>query len=527
MAIEIHLPDIGADSADVTEILVNVGDSIEVDTPLISVEGDKAAMEVPSPKAGTVTEINIAVGDSVSTGTLVLKLDPAEDDAADPENPPTEEEAKPTEPLIVSKEVALPDVGADEVSVTEVHVAAGDEIEEEQPIISVEGDKAAMEVPSPHKGRVTELKVSAGDSVGTGTPVLTMEVTELPVAEKPSAPRAAAPSQALGQAPAQQQVQQVQQSAGGPSGFVDNREYAHASPSVRRVAREFGVNLAKVRGSGRKGRILKEDVQNYVKEALRVLEAGGGGDSLGLLPWPEVDFTQFGETETEKLSKIKKLTGANLHRYWVKIPHVTQWDEVDVTELEALRKQLNAAEAEKESGIKFTLLVFVMKALAKALQELPAMNSSLSDDEQSVVLKKYVNIGIAVDTPNGLVVPVVRDVHERDCAELTADLRELSGKARDGKLTKKDMTGGTFTISSLGGLGGTQFTPIINAPEVGILGLSRTDKKPVWNGETFEPRLMLPLSLSYDHRVIDGAEGVRFLNALKEALATVQKDLQA
>ena len=522
MAIEIHLPDIGADSADVTEILVNVGDSIEVDTPLISVEGDKAAMEVPSPKAGTVTEINIVVGDSVSTGTLVLKLDPAEDDAADPENPPTEEEAKPAEPVIVSKEVALPDVGADEVSVTEVHVAAGDEIEEEQPIISVEGDKAAMEVPSPHKGRVTELKVSAGDSVGTGTPVLTMEVTELPAAEKPSAPPSAAPSQA----PAQQQVQQVQQSANGPSGFVDNREYAHASPAVRRVAREFGVNLAKVRGSGRKGRILKEDVQNYVKEALRVLEAGGGGDGLGLLPWPEVDFTQFGETEKQKLSKIKKLTGANLHRNWVKIPHVTQWDEVDVTELEALRKQLNAAEAEKESGIKFTLLVFMMKAVAKALQELPAMNSSLSNDEQSIVLKKYVNIGIAVDTPNGLVVPVVHDVHERDCAELTADLRELSGKARDGKLTKNDMTGGTFTISSLGGLGGTQFTPIINAPEVGILGLSRTDKKPVWNGETFEPRLMLPLSLSYDHRVIDGAEGVRFLNALKEALATVQKDLQ-
>ena len=523
MAIEIHLPDIGADSADVTEILVNVGDSIEVDTPLISVEGDKAAMEVPSPKAGTVTEINIAVGDSVSTGTLVLKLDPAEDDAAAHENPPTEEEAKLAKPVIVSKEVALPDVGADEVSVTEVHVAAGDEIEEEQPIISVEGDKAAMEVPSPHKGRVTELKVSAGDSVGTGTPVLTMEVTELPAAKKPSAPPSAAPSQAS----AQQQVQQVQQSANGPSGFVDNREYAHASPSVRRIAREFGVNLAKVRSSGRKGRILKEDVQNYVKEALRVLEAGGGGDGLGLLPWPEVDFTQFGETEKEKLSKIKKLTGANLHRNWVKIPHVTQWDEVDVTELEALRKQLNAAEAEKESGIKFTLLVFMMKAVAKALQELPAMNSSLSNDEQSIVLKKYVNIGIAVDTPNGLVVPVVRDVHERDCAELTADLRELSGKARDGKLTKKDMTGGTFTISSLGGLGGTQFTPIINAPEVGILGLSRTDKKPVWNGETFEPRLMLPLSLSYDHRVIDGAEGVRFLNALKEALATVQKDLQA
>ena len=259
MAIEIHLPDIGADSADVTEILVNVGDAIEVDSPLISVEGDKAAMEVPSPNAGTVTEIKVAVGDSISTGTLVLMLDPAEGDAPAVEPESTAEEEKPTEPVIVAKEVSLPDVGTDEVNVTDVHVAVGDEIEEEQPIISVEGDKAAMEVPSPHKGKVTEIKVATGDSVGTDTPLLVMEVTELPTAAKPSAP-AAAP--ALGQAPAEQPVQQVQQSVAGPSGFVDNREYAHASPSVRRVAREFGVNLAKVRGSGRKGRILKEDVQN-------------------------------------------------------------------------------------------------------------------------------------------------------------------------------------------------------------------------------------------------------------------------
>jgi len=425
--------------------------------------------------------------------------------------------------VIVEKEVALPDVGTDEVNVTDVHVALGDEIEEEQPIISVEGDKAAMEVPSPYKGKIIEIKVATGDSVGTSMPLLVMEVTELPTADKPSTP-----APVLGQAPAGQPVQQVQQSVGEPSGFVDNREYAHASPSVRRVAREFGVNLAKVRGSGRKGRILKEDVQNYVKEALRILESGGGaGDALGLLPWPEVDFDQFGDTEEQKLTKIKKLTGANLHRNWVRIPHVTQWDEADVTDLEALRKKLNAAEAEQESGIKFTLLVFVMKAVATALQQLPQMNSSLSGDEKNIVLKKYINIGIAVDTPNGLVVPVVRNVHEKDCVALTHDLRELSGKARDGKLTKNDMTGGTFTISSLGGLGGTQFTPIINAPEVGILGLSRADKKPVWNGEAFEPRLMLPLSLSYDHRVIDGAEGVRFLNALREALDAVREELQS
>jgi len=523
MAIEIHLPDIGADSADVTEILVNVGDAIEVDTPLISVEGDKAAMEVPSPSAGTVKEIMVAVGDSISIGTLILMLDPAEGES--PKTDTTQEKEKTTEPVIVAKEVSLPDVGTDEVNVTDVHVAVGDEIEEEQPIISVEGDKAAMEVPSPHKGKVTEIKVATGDSVGTSTPLLVMEVTEQPTPAKPSAPT---PAPALSQAPAQLPLQQVQQSVAGANGFVDNREYAHASPSVRRVAREFGVNLAKVRGSGRKGRILKEDVQNYVGEALRILESGGGGgEALGLLPWPEVNFDQFGDTEEQKLAKIKKLTGANLHRNWVRIPHVTQWDEVNVTGLEALRKKLNATEAEKESGIKFTLLVFVMKAAAAALQQLPQMNSSLSSDEKNIVLKKYVNIGIAVDTPNGLVVPVVRDVHEKDCVTLTHDLRELSGKARDGKLTKNDMTGGTFTISSLGGLGGTQFTPIINAPEVGILGLSRADKKPVWNGEAFEPRLMLPLSLSYDHRVIDGAEGVRFLNALKEALDAVGEELQS
>ena len=521
MAIEIHLPDIGTDSADVTEILVNIGDTIEMDTPIIGVESDKAAMDVPSPKAGTVKEIKIAVGDSISTGTLLLLLDPADDEAIATEADTAEGKQKPAEPVIVLREVSLPDIGTDEVNVTDILVAVGDVIAQEQPIISVEGDKAAMEVPSPHKGKVVETKVSIGDSVSTGAPLIVLEVTEQPDIATPSAPVAAPP---VARAPVQQQVHQ---SVGRENSFVENQEYAHASPSVRRVAREFGVNLAKVRGSGRKGRILKEDVQNYVKEALRVLESGGGGDPLGLLPWPEVDFHQFGDTEEQKLTKIKKLTGANLHRNWVRIPHVTQWDEADVSELESLRKKLNETEAEKESGIKFTMLTFVMKAVAIALQELPQMNSSLSVDEKTIVLKKYVNIGIAVDTPNGLVVPVVRNVHEKDCLALIQDLRELSSKARNGKLTKNEMTGGTFTISSLGGLGGTAFTPIINAPEAAILGLSRADKKPVWNGEAFEPRLMLPLSLSYDHRLIDGAEGVRFLNSLKESLKEVKEELQA
>ena len=525
MAIEIHLPDIGTDTADVTEILVSIDDQIEVDTPLISVEGDKAAMEIPSSKSGTVKEIKIAVGDSVSTGTLILILNPDEDEPTKTEDTTALEEKESDKPNIVSKKLLLPDVGADEVTVTEIHVAVGDQVQIEQPIISVEGDKAAMEIPSTHNGKVIEIKVTVGESISTGITVLVMETIELPDSEKVSLTPSSTPkTQKLGQVPAQKQVQQ---SIKRPSGFVENKEFAHASPSVRRVAREFGVDLAKVRGSGRKGRIIKEDVQNYVKEALRVLESGGSGEGLGLLPWPDVDFNQVGETETEKLSKIKKLTGANLHRNWVKIPHVTQWDEVDVTDLEALRRELNAAEVKNESGIKFTLLVFVMKAVAKALQELPSMNSSLSNDEQSIILKKYVNIGIAVDTPNGLVVPVVRNVHEKNCVQLTKDLHNLSSKARDGKLTKNDITGGTFTISSLGGLGGTSFTPIINAPEVGILGLSRADQKPVWNNDTFAARLMLPMSLSYDHRVIDGAQGVRFLNILKETIVTVKEELQA
>ena len=513
MAIEVQLPDIGADAAEVTEILVTVGDSVELDAPLLVVEGEKAAMEIPSPQAGTVAGIQVSVGDEVTSGTVIVTLEGGAAATAPDEDTPVP--AAEAGLRIETVEVALPDVGTDAVEITEVMVAAGDAVEKDQSILVVEGEKAAMEIPSPHAGTIQEIKVANGESVNSGTLLMTMEAEIAATVPQPAAASAPAPA-------AQQQV--VSQSA--QSGFVENREYAHASPSVRRIAREFGVNLARVRGSGRKNRILKIDVQNYVKEAIRTLEAGGGGGGLNLLPWPEVDFAKFGEVEQQKLSKIKRITGANLHRNWVKIPHVTQWDEADVTDLEALRKQLNAAEGEQESGIKFTVLVFVMKALADALQKLPTMNASLTEDEQGIVIKQYVNIGIAVDTPNGLVVPVVRNVQEKDCIQLTRDLMELSGKAREGKLTKDEMSGGTFTISSLGGLGGTQFTPIINAPEVGILGLSRSEQKPVWSGDAFQPRLMLPLSLSYDHRVIDGAEGVRFLNQFKESLAELTKEMQ-
>jgi pyruvate dehydrogenase E2 component (dihydrolipoamide acetyltransferase) len=344
---------------------------------------------------------------------------------------------------------------------------------------------------------------------------------------------AAAPAQAA--APAASAPKAEAPAAAAPAAstgdFQENNEYAHASPVVRRLAREFGVNLSKVKGTGRKSRILKEDVQSYVKEALKRLESGAGaaasgkgdGAALGLLPWPKVDFSKFGETETQPLSRIKKISGANLHRNWVMIPHVTQWDNADITELEAFRKEQNAIEAKKDTGMKITPLVFIMKAAAKALEAFPAFNSSLSEDGESLILKKYVNIGIAVDTPNGLVVPVFKDVNKKGIYELSEELMAVSKKARAGKLTAADMQGGCFTISSLGGIGGTAFTPIVNAPEVGILGVSKSEMKPVWNGKEFEPRLQLPLSLSYDHRVIDGAEGARFITFLNGALSDIRR----
>ena len=518
MSSEIHLPDIGADQAEVTEIFVKIGDVIELDAPLLAVEGDKAAMEVPSPQAGTVEEIKISVGDEVSTGDLILLLTPAEPETTKTADKEPTTKASDVAPQPVDKEVQLPDIGADEVEVTQVIVNVGDSVDVDDPLIAVEGDKAAMEVPSPVAGVVKEIKVASGEMVSTGALIMIFEVTSS--ADEPNqvqSPEVSPPKPPpIASTPAKKSASKSSDT------FVENREYAHASPVVRRLAREFGVNLAKVKGTGRKNRILKEDVQEYVKEALRRLDSGAGG--LDLLPWPEVDFAKFGDIEEKPLSRIQKLTGANLHRNWVRIPHVTQWDEVDVTELESLRKKRNAEEAKRESGIKYTILVFVMQAVSKALQNLPSMNSSLSLDGKSLILKKYVDLGIAVDTPNGLVVPVVRGVNKKSTEELTQDLFSLSDKAREGKLTKEEMMGSSFTISSLGGLGGTAFTPIVNAPNVGILGLSRSEQKPVWNGKSFDPRLMLPLSLSYDHRVIDGADGVRFLNFLKEALSELSSE---
>ncbi|EJL6410126.1 pyruvate dehydrogenase complex dihydrolipoyllysine-residue acetyltransferase [Vibrio cholerae] len=522
---EVQVPDIGGDEVEVTEIMVKVGDVVAEEQSLITVEGDKASMEVPAPFAGTVKEIKIAAGDKVSTGSLIMVFEVA---GAAPVAAPVQAAAPAAAaaPAVAAlKEVQVPDIGGDEVTVTEIMVNVGDSISEEQSLITVEGDKASMEVPAPFAGTLKEIKVATGDKVKTGSLIMVFEVA--------GAAPVAAPVQAAA-APAAAPAQAATPAAAAPatSGeFQENHEYSHASPVVRRLAREFGVNLAKVKGSGRKNRILKEDVQNYVKEALKRLESGaqaaasgkGDGAALGLLPWPKVDFSKFGDTEVQPLSRIKKISGANLHRNWVMIPHVTQWDNADITELEKFRQEQNAMEAKRDTGMKITPLVFIMKAAAKALEAFPAFNSSLSDDGESLILKKYVNIGIAVDTPNGLVVPVFKDVNKKGIYELSKELAEVSKKARGGKLTAADMQGGCFTISSLGGIGGTAFTPIVNAPEVAILGVSKSEMKPVWNGKEFAPRLQLPLSLSYDHRVIDGAEGARFITYLNECLSDIRR----
>ncbi|MGS0682434.1 pyruvate dehydrogenase complex dihydrolipoyllysine-residue acetyltransferase [Shewanella sp. 125m-7] len=520
---EVQVPDIGDDEVEVTEILVNVGDSITEEQSLLSVEGDKASMEVPAPFAGVLKEIKVNVGDKVSTGSLVMVFEVAGSAVAQaPVQAAAPVAAVASAPSV--QDINVPDIGGDEVEVTEIMVKVGDLVTEEQSLISVEGDKAAMEVPAPFAGKVLAIKIAQGDKVSTGTLIMTFEVAgSAPAAAVAPVQAAAALAPVAAPAPTSTQAP----ASAAKEDFVENSAYAHASPVIRRMARELGVNLANVKGTGRKNRVVKEDVQNYIKAVIKQVQSGSvktaaAGGELNLLAWPKVDFSKFGETEVKPLSRIQKISGANLHRNWVKIPHVTQWDDADITELEAFRKTQNAAEAKKESGMKITPLVFIMKAVAKALEAYPTFNSSLSEDGESLILKKYVNVGIAVDTPNGLVVPVFKDVNKKGIHELSDELKEVSKKARGGKLTAADMQGGCFTISSLGGIGGTAFTPIVNAPEVAILGVSKSDMKPVWNGKEFEPRLMLPLSLSYDHRVIDGADGARFITYLNNCLSDIR-----
>ncbi|MFQ2911688.1 pyruvate dehydrogenase complex dihydrolipoyllysine-residue acetyltransferase [Aeromonas caviae] len=522
---DVNVPDIGGDEVEVTEIMVAVGDMVEADQSIIAVEGDKASMEVPAPFAGRVVEIKVAAGAKVSTGSLVMVFEVAGAAPAAAAAPAPAAAPVAAAPVAAgAKDVNVPDIGGDEVEVTEIMVAVGDKVEADQSLITVEGDKASMEVPAPFAGVVKEIKVKAGDKVSTGSLIMVFEVAgAAPAAVAAPAP-AAAPVAAAPVAAAPAPVAQ----AAAASDFVANDAYVHASPAVRRLAREFGVNLAKVKASGRKGRIVKEDVQAYVKDAVKRAESApaagtGTGNGMSVVAWPKVDFSKFGPVEELELTRIQKISGPALHRNWAMIPHVTQFDEADTTDLEAFRKEQNILAEKQKLDVKITPLVFILKAAAKALEAHPRFCSALSEDGSKLIMKKYIHIGVAVDTPNGLVVPVVRDVNKKGIHELSRDLAEISKKARAGKLTAADMQGGCFTISSLGGIGGTSFTPIVNAPEVAILGVSKSEMKPKWNGKEFVPRLMLPLALSYDHRVIDGADGARFITTLSGVLSDIRR----
>lgn len=547
--VEVTVPDIGGDTdVSVIEVLVAAGDKIEVDAGLITLETDKATMDVPSPFAGVVKEVKVAVGDKVSQGSLVIMLEvggaapAAAPQASAPAASAPVAQAAPAAavapvaaaPVVAVKEIQVPDIGdASNVDVIEVLVSVGDMISADQGLITLETDKATMEVPAPFAGKLLSLTVKVGDKVSQGSVIATIETVTAGTAPVPVAQAAAPVSAPVAQEAAPAPVAAAPSrppvphhpSAGAPvsTGAV------HASPAVRRLAREFGVDLTQVTGSGRKGRIMKEDVQAYVKYELSrpkataaTSVAAGNGGGLQVIAAPKVDFSKFGEVEEIPLSRIQKISGPNLHRNWVTIPHVTQFDEADITEMEEFRKQQNDAAAKKKADYKITPLVFMMKAVAKTLQQFPVFNSSLSSDGESLIQKKYYHIGVAVDTPNGLVVPVVRDVDKKGIIELSRELADISIRARDGKLKSADMQGSCFTISSLGGIGGTAFTPIVNYPDVAILGVSKSEIKPKWNGKEFEPKLMLPLSLSYDHRVIDGAMAARFSVTLSGILSDIR-----
>lgn len=537
--IEVTVPDIGGDTdVDVIEVLVAEGDSIDAETGLITLETDKATMDVPAPVAGVVKSLKIAVGDKVSEGSLVLLLETQASSAAEPatevsapEAPAPKAEAATASSTVI--DVTVPDIGGDtDVDVIDVLVAVGESIDAEAGLITLETDKATMDVPSPESGTVKSVALSVGDKVSEGALVITLEVTQqnAPVAAPAKAEPAPAPT-----ATAQESKPSAPKPPPVPhhpsAGDKKPGSLVHASPSVRRTAREFGVDLTLVKGSGRKNRILKEDVQSYVKYELSRPKmnpgssVGAGSGGLQVLAPPKVDFSKFGEVEEVPLTRIQKISGPNLHRNWVTIPHVTQFEEADITDLEAFRKEQNVLAEKRKMGVKITPLVFMMKAVADALKAYPVFNTSLSESGESLIQKKYYHIGIAVDTPGGLVVPVVRDVDKKGVFEISRELTEISIKARDGKLKATDMQGSCFTISSLGGIGGTAFTPIVNAPDVAILGVSKSEMKPKWNGKDFEPRLMLPLSLSYDHRVIDGAVAARFAVHLSSVLADLRQIL--
>lgn len=522
----ILIPDLsGATDVDVVEVLVKDGDSVEEGDSLIVLETDKASMEVPAPKSGVVVSMKIKVDDQVNEGDLLLDLQVGGADAPAAAQPAPAAEAAAPAPVAGGKEnVLIPDLsGATDVDVVEVLVKDGDTVAEGDSIIVLETDKASMEVPAPKGGVVVSIKINEGDTVNEGDLLMELEVaggtaptaapapTASPAAPAPATPaKAAAPASASGVDKAE---------------LEKKNRTVHAGPAVRAVAREFGVDLSQVTGTGRRGRVVKEDVQAYVKGALKQLaekpKAGTVTGGSGIPAIPEVDFSKFGEVEVEKLSKIAKVTRDNMSRCWLNIPHVTQFDKADITELEAFRKEMKDEAA--KSGVRLTPLPFMLKAIAIALKAHPKFNASLHADGEHIVYKKYVNIGMAVDTPNGLMVPVIKDADKKSIYELSTEAIELAGKAKDRKLKPAEMQGACFTISSLGGIGGTGFTPIVNAPEVAILGVSKADIEPRWNGKEFEPRKMLPLCLSYDHRAINGGDAGKFLTYLNSLLSDIRR----
>jgi pyruvate dehydrogenase E2 component (dihydrolipoamide acetyltransferase) len=531
---QVVVPDIGDfKEVEVIEVLVKPGDAVTKEQSLITLESDKATMEIPSPSAGVVKEIKIKMGDKVSKGSPILELE-AKDEAPKPKSEPKPEAKPENKPVSgASTTVPVPDIGDfKEVEVIEVLVKPGDSVSKEQSLVTLESDKATMEIPSPSAGVVKELKLKVGDKVSKGAAILVLASSNgssgapQAAASVPSSPPPS-PQKAVAPAPAARPVPREPQEESGAT--------PHASPSVRKFARELGVDLPRVHGSGPKGRILHTDVQAFVKGALSrgqggaapASAKGGAGLPFNLPAWPEVDFSKFGPVEIKPLSRIQKLSGPYLHRNWISIPHITQFDEVDITDLEAFRKA-QTADTEKK-GFKLTMLAFMIKACVTALRQFPVFNASLDKSGENIVVKKYYHIGVAVDTPGGLVVPVVRDADRKGVFDLAHELADISKLARDGKLKAGDMQGGSFSISSLGGIGGDFFTPIINAPEVAILGVSRSTLRPVFGGkdekgnDLFKARLMLPLALSYDHRVIDGATAARFSTFLVSVLSDIRK----
>jgi pyruvate dehydrogenase E2 component (dihydrolipoamide acetyltransferase) len=559
---EARVPDIGGSAVPVIEIMVKVGDRVEKDQSLVTLESDKATMEVPAPFAGVIKELKVKVGDEVDEGHVIALVE-ADGDAPAAAAPkaeaPKAEAAKADAPKAAAPapapaaakapsaskssgpvNVTVPDIGGKPVPIIEVMVKVGDTVTKDQSLMTLESDKATMDIPAPSAGVIKELKVKVGDEVNDGDLIAVLEGEGGDAAEADAQPAAAAAKPAASEAPAEAPKREAAPApaadvpvGGAPrtppvsfdASVVMPDSVPYASPAVRAFARELGVDVAQVKGSGRGGRIQREDVSGYVKQVMTsgVSTSAGGtvsaGGGLNLLPWPKIDFSKFGEIEEKPLGRIPKISAANLARNWAMIPHVTQFEDADITELEAFRKKLG----EENKDLKVSPLVFQIKAVVAALKKFPQFNASLDASGETLTLKKYFNVGIAVDTPDGLVVPVIRDADKKGLLELAAELSDISKKARDKKLTAADMQGGCFSISSLGGIGGTAFTPIVNAPEVAILGVSKAAMKPVWNGKEFAPRLILPLSLSYDHRVIDGALAARFAVFLANQLGDIRR----